>query len=390
MGLVTRKRNSKKGTHTHTHTHRYVPSHTKQINPEKKMNTLRVKLKWNKATFDDVELDISKNVAAFKDTVFALTAVPPDRQKLMAKGAWVGTLKDDADLSKLKITPNLQILLMGSADVMAAPAQPVTFFEDMTSEQRAEKGVTISAGMVNLGNTCYLNSTVQCLRHMPELREALVPIRSSQTPASDISADFLYSVKQLDASGTSYTPMSFVHKFRTHFPAFAQRSNHGGYMQQDAEEFYNMLVNSLSQGVQSVRGNLDNVLNIDLEEHLVCTESEAEAPTVRRDRVYKLVCNISNAISGATQIDHMQDGIKFALEGTVEKFADTLNRNALWHKTQKLASLPKYLCVHFMRFFWKATPESRDHTGVKCKILRAVSFPEVNSSGFYGFRNFRK
>ena len=30
-----------------------------------------------------------------------------------------------------------------------------------------------------------------------------------------------------------------------------------------------------------------------------------------------------------------------------------------------------------MRFFWKATPDSRDHRGLKCKILRAVSFPDV-------------
>jgi len=30
-----------------------------------------------------------------------------------------------------------------------------------------------------------------------------------------------------------------------------------------------------------------------------------------------------------------------------------------------------------MRFFWKATPESRDHQGIKCKIMRAVTFPET-------------
>lgn len=29
------------------------------------------------------------------------------------------------------------------------------------------------------------------------------------------------------------------------------------------------------------------------------------------------------------------------------------------------------------RFFWKATPGNADHTGVKCKIMKAVTFPEV-------------
>jgi hypothetical protein len=51
--------------------------------------------------------------------------VPVDRQKLMAKGAWIGVLKDDADLGALPIKPGLAIMLMGSADVVAAPAAPV-------------------------------------------------------------------------------------------------------------------------------------------------------------------------------------------------------------------------------------------------------------------------
>jgi len=54
-----------------------------------------------------------------------------------------------------------------------------------------------------------------------------------------------------------------------------------------------------------------------------------------------------------------------------------LGRNALWKVSQKLDRLPRYICVQFMRFFWKATPESRDHTGVKCKIMKPVTFPQI-------------
>jgi ubiquitin carboxyl-terminal hydrolase 14 len=52
----------------------------------------------------------------------------------------------------------------------------------------------------------------------------------------------------------------------------------------------------------------------------------------------------------------------------VEKYSDVLGRNAVWTKTQRIKKLPRYLCVQFMRFFWKATPDSRDHVGVKCKV----------------------
>lgn len=55
-----------------------------------------IKLKWNKISFDNVTIELDKGVAALKNKVHELTGVPPDRQKLMAKGAWIGTLKDDA------------------------------------------------------------------------------------------------------------------------------------------------------------------------------------------------------------------------------------------------------------------------------------------------------
>ena len=56
-------------------------------------------------------------------------------------------------------------------------------------------------------------------------------------------------------------------------------------------------------------------------------------------------------------IDHLQDGLKLGLEGTVEKHSSILGRDAIWLRKQRVASLPKYLCIQFMRFFWKPTPD---------------------------------
>jgi hypothetical protein len=74
-----------------------------------------------------------------------------ERQKLMAKGVWTGTLKDEHDLSTLSVKAGTKIMLMGTADEVAvAPAVAVTFMEDMTAEEKAEKGAIIPAGLVNL------------------------------------------------------------------------------------------------------------------------------------------------------------------------------------------------------------------------------------------------
>jgi ubiquitin carboxyl-terminal hydrolase 14 len=76
-----------------------------------------VKVKHGK-TSHEVELDQTKTVKDFKSALQAITNVPPERQTLMGKGVWIGTLKDDNDLSNLKVKPGQLITLMGSADVL--------------------------------------------------------------------------------------------------------------------------------------------------------------------------------------------------------------------------------------------------------------------------------
>ena len=108
-----------------------------------------------------------------------------------------------------------------------------------------------------------------------------------------------------------------------------------------------------------------------MEEKLACSETDAEAVVTKKEKALKLVCNITK------DTNHVSEGIKVGLEGTIEKNSDVLGRNAVWKKTMRINKLPKYLCVQFMRFYWKLTPDSRDHQGVKCKMLRPISFPLV-------------
>lgn len=333
---------------------------------------VQIKLKWNKETYDNVEVDLSQGVGVLKETIYKLTSVPKDRQKLMAKGAWTGTLKDETDLSTTQLREGHQVMLMGSAEVVAAPKESIKFVEDMTLEEQALKGAIIPAGLVNLGNTCYMNATVECFRYMPEVREALASSHSMNL-ATLLKSTF----NELDRSGISIPPYSFVHNLRTNHPQFAETTNRGTFMQQDAEEFYNTLTAAIQREVDRTPTPFNTLLGVELEERLTCQETDEEAAIVKKENVNKLVCNIQGGGGSAVAIDHMLDGLKLGLDGTIEKHSGVLGRNALWSKKQRVSSLPRYLCFQFMRFFWKATPESRDHTGVKCKILRAVSFPEV-------------
>jgi hypothetical protein len=59
--------------------------------PASEMATVNVTVKWGKESYE-VDAHLGESPLVFKSQLFALTGVPPDRQKVMIKG---GLLKDD-------------------------------------------------------------------------------------------------------------------------------------------------------------------------------------------------------------------------------------------------------------------------------------------------------
>ena len=136
------------------------------------MTTVKVNIKWGKQKFEDVEIDTAMPVELLKAQLFALTQVPPERQKIM--GVKGGSLKDDADLSTLGLKAGQNIMLMGSADKVPEPPPVATVFaEDLPAVEVASLMTDNPGGLSNLGNTCYLNSTLQCMKTIPELSASL-------------------------------------------------------------------------------------------------------------------------------------------------------------------------------------------------------------------------
>lgn len=346
------------------------------------MPAFKVKVKWGKEVFPDVEVDTEEPPMVFKAQVFALTGVEPHRQKIMVKGA---TLKEE-NWDGIKVKDGVMILMMGSKeeDVPVAPIEKTKFMEDL-SEAELNTALDLPVGIKNLGNTCYLNAVIQCLKTVPEVHDAIINFTpksrsgGASSGATGNSGSLLTiaiqdTYRSMD-NGNTAIPLVLVNLFRSTFPRFAEQGEQGMYMQQDASECWTELMRLLQEELpaKEPEKTLKNYSGNLISQYFTgqfncswkCVESEAEGETHSQDNFNQLSCHISQ------DVKYLHTGLKARLEEQITKKSTTLDRDAVYTKKTLIGRLPAYLPVEMVRFFYK------EKEGVNAKILKDVKFPMV-------------
>lgn len=158
-------------------------------------------------------------------------------------------LLDDKLLCEYSVTNNQKLMLSTGAVQKSEESGLFSFFQSNVS---CTPGTT---GLNNIGNTCFLNSTLQCLMHIEPLIKYFLKTQwqmeiSQSNPLSNNGelATAFFKLLQISQSGKSltYTPSDMRKAIIRHAPNF------DGYAQQDAHEVLLYILDGIHEDLNRI------------------------------------------------------------------------------------------------------------------------------------------
>ncbi|XP_059089998.1 ubiquitin carboxyl-terminal hydrolase 8-like [Tigriopus californicus] len=325
-------------------------------------------------------------------------------------------LKDDSEssfgsLNRSHSSPNIAQLLADEEeegrsfdfprpkiDRLAKPGMSSSFggarnFQPVWKSNQ-EKGLT---GLKNLGNTCYMNSVLQCMSNFPILAQFFMEsnfqkqINKKSRTRGEFAVEFSELLRQLwSGQCKSISPKDLKRTFGKHVESFQ------GTKQQDAHEFLTKLVESLHDDLNEIQVNMklpeidydqmgeisgarkawELAKKIDksfihelfygqMKSSLKCLSCGFESP--KYETFFQLSLNLPLDSSKCTVRDCLE---RYLEPESVEWACPKCKRSGMNHKKLDIIKFPLILIIHLSRFF-------HDEYGFSGKKQNRVEF-EIN------------
>ncbi|RZC28033.1 ubiquitin carboxyl-terminal hydrolase 20-like [Glycine soja] len=211
----------------------------------------------------------------------------------------------------------------------------------------------MGAGLVNLGNTCFLNAILQCFTHTVPLVQGLrssthpIPCSGHKDGFCVICALRIHVERSLAASGGTFSPLEFVNNLK-YFSSDFRR-----YQQEDAHEFMQCTLDKLERcflGLKKSNLNFEDVNLVEkvfggrLISKLQCSTcdhtSNTFEPLIDMSLEIDNVDSLPSALESFTKVENIDDNLQ----------CDNCKEEVSMEKQLMLDQTPSVAAFHLKRF----------------------------------------